>query len=121
MLLISTKAVKTGDTHVATIRQGYGNPAIRYEPFGRLCLIQRQRERAAMMPTVHGVAHDRDDMRATGGESRRRAQRARPRLGNTGASIAQIDRGFPGRLTGSTEGYDGIACPDKDTRSHGRF
>jgi hypothetical protein len=74
-----------------------------------------------MMPNRHRTAHDRDNMRATGGESRRRAQRARPRHGNTGASIARTDRVLSGRLAESTEGYDGIACPDKDTRADGRF
>jgi hypothetical protein len=78
------------------------------------------RDGAGMMPNVPDVAEDRDDMRATGGESRRRAQRTRPRPGKTGASIAQTDRLLSGRPTGSTEGYDEIACPDKDTRAHGR-
>jgi hypothetical protein len=121
MLLTPTKAVKTTDTHVWTIRQVYGNSAIRYEPFGKLCLSQRRWERAAMMPDSHYAARNSDGMRATGGESRRRAQRTRPRLGNTGASIAQTNCVLSGRLTESTEGYDGIACPDKDTRADGRF
>jgi hypothetical protein len=73
-----------------------------------------------MMPNLHDSAHKRDGMRATGGESRRRAQRTRPRLGNTGASIAQTARVLSGRLTESTEGYDGTVCPYKDTSSHGR-
>jgi hypothetical protein len=120
MLLTPRKAVKTAGTHVGTIGQVYGNPAIRYEALGRLCLFQRRWEGAAMMPNRHHVAHCRDDMRATGGESRRRAQRIRPRHGNTGAYIAQTERVFARRPIASPEGYDGIACPDKDTRRHGR-
>jgi hypothetical protein len=120
MFLTPRKAVNTAGTHVGTIGQVYGNPAIRYEPFGRLCLFQRRWARAAMMPDSHYAARNSDGMRATGGESRRRAQRIRPRHGNTGASIARTDRVLSGRPTESTEGYDGTACPDKDTRRHGR-
>ncbi|MBX3236106.1 MAG: hypothetical protein KF814_08125 [Nitrospiraceae bacterium] len=67
------------------------HPAVQAVPGQRLVRLQAWREGAGMRPNVPHVAQDRDDMRATGGESRRRAQRTRPRLGNTGASIAQTD------------------------------
>jgi hypothetical protein len=74
-----------------------------------------------MMPNLHDVAHKSDGMRATGGESRRRAQRTRPRHGNTGAYIAQVDGATSWSPKERTYGYDRTACPDKDTRADGRF
>ncbi len=94
---------------------------VSYDRCRKLCLFQTRRERAAMMPEFNFADRNSDGMRATGGESRRCAQRTRPRLGNTGASIAQTDRVLSGGPTESTKGYDGIACPDKDTQGNGRF
>jgi hypothetical protein len=109
------------DRPIATVQSASGNHEMSYEHCRELCLFHTRRERMAMMPNLHDVAHNSDGMRATGGESRRRAQRTRPRLGNTGASIAQTDRVASGRPTGITQGYDGIVCSDKDTRAYGRF
>ncbi|WP_447602892.1 helix-turn-helix domain-containing protein [Nitrospira sp. Nam80] len=78
---------------VKSIRRAYWKGEI---PVKRICRFVRfdldrvkaAMQRKGMRHVRHAEAHSRRRS-ATGGESRRRAQQARPRLGKTGASIAR--------------------------------
>jgi len=76
--------------HEDTIRRAYWKKAIPAERICRLLRFDLEKVRRAMERKADGINSQRS---ATGGASRRRAQRPRPRLGKTGASIAQKPRG----------------------------
>ena len=83
---------------VKSIRRAYRKGEI---PVDRICRFVRfdlERVKEALKAKGHGlsfvVTNGKIGQRsATGGDSRRRAQQTRPRLGKTGASIAQKPRG----------------------------
>ena len=83
---------------VKSIRRAYRKGQIPVERICRFVRFDLERVKAAMRMNGHGsslaLSNERPGKRsATGGASRRRAQRTRPRLGKTGASIAQKPRG----------------------------
>ncbi|SLM45442.1 hypothetical protein NSND_62875 [Nitrospira sp. ND1] len=83
---------------VKSIRRAYRKGEIPVERFCRFVRFDLERVKEAMQANGHGpslVASKRrqGQRSATGGASRRRAQRTGPRLGKTGASIAQKPRG----------------------------
>ncbi len=82
---------------VKSIRRAYRKGQIPVERICRFVRFDLDRVKAAMQGNGLGRSPfhpQRQGQRsATGGESRRRAQRPRPRLGKTGASIAQKPRG----------------------------
>jgi excisionase family DNA binding protein len=82
---------------VKSIRRAYRKGEIPVDRFCRFVRFDLERVKEAMQANGHGrllSPHKNKGQRsATGGASRRRAQRTRPRLGKTGASIAQKPRG----------------------------
>ncbi len=78
---------------VKSVRRAYWKGEIPVERFCRFVRFDLDAVKAALRhngdsrPRLH--VSERRRRSATGGESRRRAQRARPRLGKTGASIAR--------------------------------
>ncbi len=72
---------------VKSIRRAYRKGQIPVERICRFVRFDLERVKAAMQANGQGQRS------ATGGASRRRAQPIRPRLGKTGASIAQKPRG----------------------------
>jgi excisionase family DNA binding protein len=76
-----------------SIRRAYRKGEIPVERFCRFVRFDLEAVRAALRHNGQGARLDspREGRRrsATGGESRRRAQPVRPRLGQTGASIAR--------------------------------
>ena len=83
---------------VKSIRRAYRKGEIPVERFCRFVRFDLERVKDAMQANGHRpslVVSNRKQGRlsATGGASRRRAQRPRPRLGKTGASIAKKPRG----------------------------
>ena len=82
---------------VKSIRRAYRKGEIPVERFCRFVRFDLERVKQAMQDNGHGRFGDSNDKpgrrSATGGASRRRAQRTSPRLGKTGASIAQRPRG----------------------------
>ena len=90
-------AAKLG-VSVKSIRRAYRKGEIPVERFCRFVRFDLQQVREALKAKGHRAffpdAKKQVGQRsATGGDSRRRAQRTRPRLGKTGASIAQKPRG----------------------------
>ena len=82
---------------VKSIRRAYRKGEIPVERICRFVRFDLERVKQAMQANGHGpsfvVSKRRQGQRsATGGASRRRAQRTRPRLGKTGASIARKPR-----------------------------
>ena len=82
---------------VKSIRRAYRKGEIPVERICRFVRFDLERVKDAMQANGHGsslVASKRKQGRrsATGGASRRRAQPTSPRLGKTGASIAQKPR-----------------------------
>ncbi len=82
---------------VKSIRRAYRKGEIPVERFCRFVRFDLQRVREALKAKGHwaflpDVKKQRGQRSAQGGASRRRAQRPRPRLGKTGASIAQAPR-----------------------------
>jgi excisionase family DNA binding protein len=75
--------------HEDTIRRAYWKKTIPAERICRLLRFDLGKVRRAMERKADGGKGQRS---ATGGGSRRRAQRTRPRLGKTGASIARTPR-----------------------------
>ncbi len=78
-----------------SIRRAYRKGEI---PVDRFCRFDLERVKEALQAKGHGSSlfvpqKKRGQRSATGGASRRRAQQTRPRLGKTGASIAQKPRG----------------------------
>ena len=82
---------------VKSIRRAYRKGQIPVERICRFVRFDLARVKQAMQGNGQGqspFSTDRQGQRsAIGGASRRRAQRPRPRLGKTGASIAQKPRG----------------------------
>ncbi len=82
---------------VKSIRRAYRRGQIPVERICRFVRFDLERVKAAMQGNGQGQFPFSTRMQgqrsATGGDSRRRAQRTSPRLGKTGASIAQKPRG----------------------------
>ena len=82
---------------VKSIRRAYRKGQIPVERICRFVRFDLDRVKAAMRGNGQGqspfASREQGQRSATGGASRRRAQRPRPRLGKTGASIAQKPRG----------------------------
>ena len=83
---------------VKSIRRAYRKGEIPVERICRFVRFDLERVKQAMQANGHGpscvVSKGNQGPRSvTGGASRRRAQRTSPRLGKTGASIAQKPRG----------------------------
>ena len=90
-------AVKLG-VSVKSIRRAYWKGEIPVERFCRFVRFDLQRVKEALQANGHWpsfvkAGNTKGVRSAQGGASRRRAQRPRPRLGKTGASIAQKPRG----------------------------
>jgi excisionase family DNA binding protein len=81
---------------VKSIRRAYRKGEIPVERFCRFVRFDLERVKEAMQANGHGQSRistqNQGRRSATGGASRRRAQRPSPRLGKTGASIAQKPR-----------------------------
>ncbi|MBS0160921.1 MAG: helix-turn-helix domain-containing protein [Nitrospira sp.] len=81
-----------------SIRRAYRKGEIPVDRFCRFVRFDLERVKEALQANGHGPSlvvptRKQGQRSATGGASRRRAQRTRPRLGKTGASIAQKPRG----------------------------
>ena len=90
-------AAKLG-VSVKSIRRAYRKGEIPVDRFCRFVRFDLERVKEALQakgrwPSFAEVERKRGPRSATGGASRRRAQRPSPRLGKTGASIAQKPRG----------------------------
>ena len=90
-------AAKLG-VSVKSIRRAYRKGEIPVDRFCRFVRFDLERVKEALQakgrwPSLVGVQSKQGQRSATGGASRRRAQRTSPRLGKTGASIAQKPRG----------------------------
>ena len=81
---------------VKSIRRAYRKGQIPVERICRFVRFDLDRVKAAMQGNGQGqfpfASREQGQRSATGGDRRRRAQRTRPRLGKTGASIAQTPR-----------------------------
>ena len=81
---------------VKSIRRAYRKGEIPVERFCRFVRFDLERVKEAMQGKGHGqspfASPEQGQRSATGGASRRRAQRTSPRLGKTGASIARKPR-----------------------------
>ena len=81
---------------VKSIRRAYRKGQIPVERICRFVRFDLDRVKAAMQGNGQGQSpfstREQGQRSATGGDRRRRAQRTRPRLGKTGASIAQTPR-----------------------------
>jgi hypothetical protein len=81
---------------VKSIRRAYRKGQIPVERICRFVRFDLERVKRAMQGNGQGptpfVSGEQGQRSATGGASRRRAQRTSPRLGKTGASIAQTSR-----------------------------
>ena len=80
-----------------SIRRAYRKGEIPVDRFCRFVRFDLERVKEALKANGHSltgvVSTKKEGQRsATGGASRRRSQRPRPRLGKTGASIAQTPR-----------------------------
>ncbi|MBX3350217.1 MAG: helix-turn-helix domain-containing protein [Nitrospira sp.] len=80
-----------------SIRRAYRKGEIPVDRFCRFVRFDLERVKEALQAKGHSssffVTQKKEGQRsATGGDSRRRAQPTRPRLGKTGASIAQAPR-----------------------------
>ncbi|MCI1278671.1 MAG: helix-turn-helix domain-containing protein [Nitrospira sp.] len=93
MLLTGKQLAMKLNVHITTIRRACRNDHIPYERLGKLYFFDLDRVRQAMQRHGADVLNAGDGLRATDGDSRRRAQPTRPRLGKTGASIANKPRG----------------------------
>ena len=90
-------AAKLG-VSVKSIRRAYRKGEIPVDRFCRFVRFDLERVKEALQAKGVGSSlfvpqKKRGQRSATGGASRRRAQRTSPRLGKTGASIAQKPRG----------------------------
>ena len=92
MLLTGKQLAMKFGVHITTIRRACRNNHIPYERLGKLYFFDLDRVREAMQRNGADTLRAGGGLRATGGASRRRTQRPRPRLGKTGASIAQKPR-----------------------------
>ena len=81
---------------VKSIRRAYRKGQIPVERICRFVRFDLDRVKAAMQGNGQGqspfASREQGQRSATGGASRRRAQRTSPRLGKTGASIARKPR-----------------------------
>jgi excisionase family DNA binding protein len=81
---------------VKSIRRAYRKGEIPVERICRFVRFDLERVKEAMQGNGHGQSplstREQGQRSATGGASRRRAQRPSPRLGKTGASIARKPR-----------------------------
>ncbi len=81
---------------VKSIRRAYRKGQIPVERICRFVRFDLERVKEAMQDNGLGrspfISREPGQRSATGGASRRRTQRTRPRLGKTGASIAQTPR-----------------------------
>ncbi len=93
MLLTAKELAEKFDVHITTIRRAYRMGRIPYERFCKMYLFDLQKVRRAMRLNGLTLEGGEDGLRATDDDSGRRAQPASPRLGKTGASIAQKPRG----------------------------
>ena len=89
-------AAKLG-VSVKSIRRAYRKGEIPVDRFCRFVRFDLERVKEALQanggwPSFVEAERKRGPRSATGGASRRRAQRPSPRLGKTGASIAQTPR-----------------------------
>ncbi len=89
-------AAKLG-VSVKSIRRAYWKGEIPVDRFCRFVRFDLERVKEALQAKGHwpssvATERKRGQRSATGGDSRRRAQRPSPRLGKTGASIAQTPR-----------------------------
>jgi excisionase family DNA binding protein len=80
-----------------SIRRAYRKGEIPVDRFCRFVRFDLERVKEALQakghgPSLVGSTRKRGPRSAQGGASRRRAQRPSPRLGKTGASIAQTPR-----------------------------
>ena len=90
-------AAKLG-VSVKSIRRAYRKGEIPVDRFCRFVRFDLERVKEALQakgrwPSFVDAERKRGPRSATGGASRRRAQRPSPRLGKTGASIARKPRG----------------------------
>jgi len=92
MLLTGKQLAMKLNVHITTIRRACRNEHIPYERLGKLYFFDLNRVRQAMQKNGVDVLRVGAGLRATDGESRRRAQPTSPRLGKTGASIARKPR-----------------------------
>ena len=93
MLLTAKELAQEFDVHISTVRRAYRTGRIPYERLCQMYLFDLEKVRHAMRLNGFTLAGTEDGLRATGGDSGRRAQPTSPRLGKTGASIAQKPRG----------------------------
>ncbi len=89
-------AAKLG-VSVKSIRRAYRKGEIPVDRFCRFVRFDLERVKEALQAKGRWLSHveaerKRGQRSAQGGASRRRAQQTRPRLGKTGASIAQAPR-----------------------------
>ncbi len=89
-------AAKLG-VSVKSIRRAYRKGEIPVDRFCRFVRFDLERVKEALQangrwPSLVGAQSKQGPRSATGGDRRRRAQRPRPRLGKTGASIARKPR-----------------------------
>ena len=89
-------AAKLG-VSVKSIRRAYRKGEIPVDRFCRFVRFDLERVKEALQAKGHWPSHveaqrKKGERSATGGGSRQRAQRPSPRLGKTGASIAQAPR-----------------------------
>ena len=92
MLLTAKELAQEFDVHITTIRRAYRTGRIPYERLCKMYLFDLEKVRHAMRLNGLTLVGGEDGLRATGGDSGRRAQRTSPRLGKTGASIATKPR-----------------------------
>ena len=92
MLLTAKELAQEFDVHITTIRRAYRMGRIPYERLCKMYLFDLEKVRRAMRLNGLTLVGTEDGLRATGGDSGRRAQPTSPRLGKTGASIARKPR-----------------------------
>jgi len=93
MLLTAKELAQELDVHVSTVRRAYRTGRIPYERLCKMYLFDLEKVRHAMRLNGFTLVGGEDGLRVTDGESGRRAQPISPRLGKTGASIAEKPRG----------------------------
>jgi len=92
MLLTTKEIADTFGVHPSTIRRAYRAGRIPYERFCKMYFFDLDKVREAMQLNGLTARDLAGGLRAAAGESRRSTQPTSPRLGKTGASIAQAPR-----------------------------